>query len=205
MSLSLPFVLDLCERTLLFLIFGWLCFRILTHMNGEWGIIDLWLLGSEGAATFFVLTHRFTDNVTLRVGDWILTLIAAYFPLLVVPSASPALFPIAICAALMAAGSLLQVMAKLTLRRSFGLAPANRGVKVGGPYRLLRHPMYAGYLMTHIAFFSVHPNPWNLVLYLTAFIAQCFRLLAEERVLSADSAYQEFMKSTRWRLIPYIF
>ena len=37
---------------------------------------------------------------------------------------------------------------KLSLGRSFGLMPANRGVVSTGMYRLVRHPIYLGYLVT---------------------------------------------------------
>jgi protein-S-isoprenylcysteine O-methyltransferase Ste14 len=205
MPSRLPLVLDLGERVLLLCVFSWFCFRILTNMHGGWSLVDSWLLLSEGAATLFALTHRLTDKVTRRVGDWLLTFVAAFFPLFVVPAAASQLLPTAVCAGLIMSGSLLQVMAKLTLRRSFGLAPANRGVKVGGPYRLLRHPMYAGYLLTHMAFLGTHATLWNLGLYAGAYAAQCFRILAEERVLSGDDTYRDFMKSTHWRLIPFVF
>jgi protein-S-isoprenylcysteine O-methyltransferase Ste14 len=205
LSLSLPLILDVFERAALFIVFLSTCMRFYRDMHGAWSIIDSALLVSEGAAVFFILTHRFTQNVSLRPADWAVTLIGTFFPLLVRPSDTGAFLPLSICAALMAAGFLLQIMAKLTLRRSFGLVPANRGIKIGGPYRLLRHPMYAGYLMTHLAFMGAHPTLWNLVIYLTAFTAQCFRLMAEERVLSEDEEYRAFMKTTRWRLIPFLF
>lgn len=204
-SFSLPLVIDIAERILLLCLFTWTCVRLIGAMHDEWSVIDGALLVSEGAAVFFILTHRFTQNVSLRPADWVLTFIGTTFPLLVRSSTNDALLPLSICAALMSTGFLLQIMAKLTLRRSFGLVPANRGIKVGGPYRLLRHPMYAGYLMTQIAFFGAHPTLWNFVIYATAMTAQCFRLLAEERVLSRDETYRAFMKTTRWRLVPYIF
>jgi protein-S-isoprenylcysteine O-methyltransferase Ste14 len=198
-------VLDVFERTALFLVFIWTCGRFIHAMQNQWSGIDIALLFSEGAAVFFILTRRFTRNVSLNPADWAVAIVGTCFPLLVRPSAVEAILPLPVSAGLMAAGILLQIMAKFTLRRSFGVVPANRGVKVGGPYRLLRHPMYAGYVMTHIAFFGLHPTLWNIAVYATAFIAQCCRLLAEERVLSRDEGYRAFMKTTRWRLIPYVF
>ena len=62
-------------------------------------------------------------------------------------------------------GLLVQIAAKLALWRSFGVVPANRGVKTRGPYRLLRHPMYAGYTLTHIGFLIGFPSLSNTLLY----------------------------------------
>jgi len=78
-------------------------------------------------------------------------------------------------------------------------------VKIGGPYKFIRHPMYAGYLLTHIGFFLVHPSFWNFAVYAIALTAQCFRLLAEERLLKQDPLYVTFMATTRYRLIPFVF
>ena len=54
-------------------------------------------------------------------------------------------------AALSAVGLCLVIAGKLALGRSFGLVPANRGVVASGPYLLVRHPIYSGYLITHVA------------------------------------------------------
>ena len=137
--------------------------------------------------------------------DWALTSLATVLPTLVFPSSATPLLSHFICDALVFHGFVLQIAAKLTLRRSFGLLPANRGVKVGGPYRLLRHPIYAGYVLTHIAVLGTYPTLWNLAIYLSAFAAQCLRILAEERILRRDPIYAHFMLATRYRLIPFLF
>jgi protein-S-isoprenylcysteine O-methyltransferase Ste14 len=36
--------------------------------------------------------------------------------------------------------------------------PANRGVVSTGLYRLVRHPIYMGYLITHAAFVAANPT-----------------------------------------------
>ena len=51
------------------------------------------------------------------------------------------------------------MLGKITLGRSFGVVPANRGVVVGGPYNFVRHPIYTGYLITHVAFLVANPVP----------------------------------------------
>src|SRR3712207_5654835 len=106
---------------------------------------------------------------------------------------------------LMLAGFMLQIAAKMTLRRSFGVVAANRGVKVGGPYRVIRHPMYAGYLLTQIGFLLTNPSVWNASIYAIALGFQISRILAEERVLSRDASYRAFTAAVPYRLAPGIF
>jgi protein-S-isoprenylcysteine O-methyltransferase Ste14 len=50
------------------------------------------------------------------------------------------------------------IAGKVALGRSFGIAPANRGVGRPRPYGFVRHPIYSGYIVTHIAFAIAHPS-----------------------------------------------
>jgi protein-S-isoprenylcysteine O-methyltransferase Ste14 len=97
------------------------------------------------------------------------------------------------------------VMGKMALGRSFGVVPANRGVVVRGPYNVVRHPIYAGYLVTHAAFLLAHPAPWNVAIVLCADTALIVRALMEERVLSTDAAYQQYCQRVGWHLVPGVF
>jgi protein-S-isoprenylcysteine O-methyltransferase Ste14 len=105
----------------------------------------------------------------------------------------------------MIAGLLLNISAKVALNRSFGLAAANRGVKRAGPYRLLRHPMYAGYAMTQIAFLLLNPCLWNLGVYALSWSVQILRIRAEEKVLLEDPAYRAYAGEVRFRLLPGVY
>jgi protein-S-isoprenylcysteine O-methyltransferase Ste14 len=102
-------------------------------------------------------------------------------------------------------GLVLVVMGKMTLGRSFGIVPANRGVVVRGPYSFVRHPIYTGYLITHASFVVAHPTPWNLSVILIADVALILRALMEERVLSGDAAYQQYCRRVAWHLVPGVF
>jgi protein-S-isoprenylcysteine O-methyltransferase Ste14 len=44
-----------------------------------------------------------------------------------------------------------------------------------------------------------------MVIYAIGWWAQILRLLAEERLLSQDAEYAEYMTKVRWRLIPGVF
>jgi protein-S-isoprenylcysteine O-methyltransferase Ste14 len=154
----------------------------------------------------FLLIRRSTSEISLRPVDWIVAVLGTTAPLLVRPSGGEALVSVYyVCVPLMLAGFFLQFAAKLTLARSFGVVPANRGVKIDGPYRILRHPMYAGYLLTQIAFVLNDPTLWNAAVYSVALGLQISRILAEVRVLNCDPAYREFAVAVPYRLAPGIF
>ena len=121
------------------------------------------------------------------------------------PAAEHAVLPAAVGACMMLVGIVVQVAAKLTLGRSFGWAPAHRGLKLSGPYRVVRHPMYAGYLLCHAAFLLMNCTMWNFVSYAACYAAQVPRLLAEERLLRRDERYQTYMTRVRFRLLPGVF
>jgi protein-S-isoprenylcysteine O-methyltransferase Ste14 len=105
----------------------------------------------------------------------------------------------------MITGIVLQVICKLTLRRSFGLAPANRGLVVAGPYKLVRHPIYASYLVNQTGFLLLNPTPWNAGVLGVSLLLQVFRIAAEERLLARDQAHAAFRKAVPYRLVPGIY
>ena len=72
-------------------------------------------------------------------------------------------------------------------------------------YRFVRHPIYAGYLFTHMGILMVMPSLINLVIYAIGWWAQILRIDAEERLLSQDPDYREYLTQTRRRLIPGIY
>jgi protein-S-isoprenylcysteine O-methyltransferase Ste14 len=115
------------------------------------------------------------------------------------------LLPERVAAGIQIAGILVQISAKLSLRRSFGILPANRGVVVHGPYRMVRHPMYFGYLITDIGFLLPNFGIQNLVVLVVHWTLQVARLLREERLLEGDATYRDYTKRVPYRLIRGVF
>ncbi len=99
----------------------------------------------------------------------------------------------------------MQLFAKLSLGRSFGLLPANRGVVSTGAYRFVRHPIYAGYLLSEIGFLLANFSTRNLITIGVWMVLQIGRILLEERLLSDDADYRAYRAQVRYRLIPGVF
>jgi len=90
----------------------------------------------------------------------------------------------------------------LSLGDTFGIAPADRGLIMHGPYRWLRHPAYAGAALNTLAFALANLSLWNgvvLALLLVSLVARC---RVEERLLAR---YAVYAASVRWRLIPGVW
>ncbi|MEE8451752.1 MAG: methyltransferase [Thermoguttaceae bacterium] len=198
-------LLDWSERAIVLAFFGWLVVRILAVYATKGSVGDLILLSSEGLVVLLVLIRRTASDVSRRPTDWLLAFSATTAPLLVQPTMGQALLPQSIGVSIMLAGMVIQVHAKLVLGRSMGLVAANRGLKLEGPYRYLRHPMYAGYLLTHVGFLMMNPTGWNLAVYSLCYALQIPRLLAEERLLCRDPRYAKHIASVRYRLFPGLF
>ena len=113
--------------------------------------------------------------------------------------------PTAVGTAIMSAGLVLAIWAKASLRHSFGMAAANRGAVCEGPYRGIRHPMYAGYILVYLGFFLNNPLFWNIAIYGTAIAFQIARIMAEERILALDPKYADYRAHVRHRLVPRVF
>ncbi len=196
-----PAVLDRIEQVAILVLWAFLVQRVYNSANP---LAPLLLL-AETAVVIFVLIRRPTKDISRNAGDWMLAVTATAAPLLIMPVANPFPQAASLGVALVLLGNAFQIWAKLSLRRSFGIAPANRGIKVAGPYRIVRHPMYAGYLAVNIGIMALMPSLFNLMIYTIAWWAQILRLKAEERLLSEDPAYRDFKEKTRWRLVPGVF
>ena len=196
-----PAVLDRIEQVVIVALWIFLVQRVEISGNPYAPL----LLLSETAVAAFTLIRRPTTKLSMNLGDWLLATTATCAGLLIIPGVMlvPALAPLGVTLAVV--GNLIQAWAKLVLRRSFGVAPANRGIKISGPYRLVRHPMYAGYALVHMGVMILMFTPINAVIYAIGWWAQILRILAEERLLSEDPEYADYMTKVRWRLIPGVF
>lgn len=194
-------VLDRVEQVVTLAFFGLLFVRVM--LSGI-PLAPLMLI-SEASVVFCILIRRSTATISYRPMDWLLATVGTTAPLLAVPGHAGAHSLVVPGILLALVGNTFQLSAKLVLLRSFGIAPANRGVREEGPYRIVRHPMYAGYFLANVGLLLIMPSLVNLAVYLTAWTAQAFRLQAEERLLSQDPQYVALKQRVRYRVLPFIY
>lgn len=153
-------------------------------------------------ALFFLFRCR-ASLVSWRLRDVAATLLSLFTPLFFwpVPFNSAGFSG----AGLQIAGSVFALLGMLSLNRSIGVLPANRGIRTGGMFALVRHPVYAGYQLSYIGYTISNASLYNLTVMLLCLVSQVLRIASEERLLARDPAYREYSGKVRWRMLPFIF
>ena len=190
--LQMPWVLVLLDLTFLFIAFGF-CFRIpprtrasngwvisYTLLTGFAPLIPIWLssflkwwhLPWQHAYDAFLWRTSFTWQQTLSYG------------------------------VVMTVGLGIEVWGYAVLRRSLSIVPEPRELKVTGPYRFIRHPIYFGQFFAQAGVWLIAARlHWVSIAILVLFIAmQLYRSKLEDRVLEKafGEPYQEWKKRTFW-------
>ncbi len=208
-SMARQRLLDWIEKGLLLTLYGFFVVRILSFVRPSDLYFDLAVnlpvLAGEALVLVFALIRKTTTDISMRPRDWFLALGATCLPLLVAPDPSgPPHYPALFISVMMLALA-FQIYAKISLGRSFGLVAANRGLKLQGAYRWVRHPIYAGYLLMHLTYLMGNPTLRNLLVYLCFYALQLPRISAEERLLQQNPQYRDYCRMVKYRLIPWLY
>lgn len=195
---------EFCARAAISGLFVVLATRIAAEYLQTGHLTGLMLLVSELLVVVLTVVRRKAAAVDRT---WQARVVAAT-SIVLVPFIRPtggSIVPDLATAALSGLGLAIIITGKMTLGRSFGLMPAHRGLVCSGVYRFIRHPIYAGYLVTHVGFLVAHPSAWNVIALVVSDIALLVRATYEERTLSGDREYVAYMDRVRWRVLPGVF
>jgi protein-S-isoprenylcysteine O-methyltransferase Ste14 len=185
---------------LLFGLFAWANFTSWRNSGSPTGL-GLTILEAWTAGLFLV--RRDPLVVSGKATAWVAAPFGSFAMLLARPGGSGV--PHAVSETLQLVGVVIALASLGALGRSFGLVAANRGVRTRGPYRLVRHPAYAGYFIAWTAYVAENLTARNGGLLAVALLAQLVRIREEERVLAGDAEYRRYMADVRRRLIPYLY
>jgi protein-S-isoprenylcysteine O-methyltransferase Ste14 len=196
---------DALGRIIIIALFSLLAVRLGANFLQTGRLTGLLLLASELLVVALTALRRSAITVNRSWGARFITAVSLAGPPILSPLTSAGLVSDAITAAISGVGLMISIGGKLSLGRSFGLMPANRGIVRSGLYRFVRHPIYAGYLLTHVAFLVAHPSLWNLCTLLIADMGLLVRAVVEERTLARDPRYVSYLSTVRWRVCPGLF
>lgn len=92
---------------------------------------------------------------------------------------------------------LLNIIGLAALRRSFAIMAEARVLVTTGPYRRVRHPMYAAHFLIFLCVLLQRFAPLTLGLYVAFVVGQVLRARIEERKLAATfPEYEEYRRRT---------
>ena len=151
---------------------------------------------------WFTLFRRMPAKTSRSPYEWFIAVGGTWSCMLVIPSGTS---DILLGQLLQSFGTVFSILAMYSLNKSFGIVPANRGIQTNGLYRIVRHPLYAGYVLSFSGFLLNNYHPINLSVLSCWLLFELLRAVREERFLSQDPEYRAYMKKTRYRIIPGIF
>ena len=163
----------------------------------------VFVVGTELLFAVFFLLRTEADAASRARWDWVTAVAGSVAPLLLRPAIEE--HDLAVGQALQVVGYAGSTLGIATLARSVGVVPATRPLKRAGAYGVVRHPLYASYIVASVGYLVSNATWWNAVVVAVAAAAQVARVFNEERWLSRSADYRAYMARTRWRLVPFVF
>ncbi len=196
------FLRELAFNAVLGLFFARLAYQFILDFQATHRLSSLFYVLFELIVVILSFARRPPKTVSWRPLDWTYALAATVLPLLLTPAPAHSNW---FWFGVQCVGQAISMIGLLSLNRSLGVVPANRGVKTSGMYRLVRHPIYCGYCIIDVAMVVQNLNYWNASIAIAHLIVQTLRIMCEERFLLQDPKYAEYATRVKWRLIPAIW
>jgi protein-S-isoprenylcysteine O-methyltransferase Ste14 len=152
----------------------------------------------------YLVRHR-ARIVTHRWGDWFLAFGGTFVPVLLRPNGAHLQWGLHTGLAFQLLGLAISMLSFLALGRSFGFAAADRGLVRRGPYSLVRHPIYASYVLLQGGYLLQSISVRNAIVVVVATAFNVGRVVAEERVLATNPEHAAYCEKVRWRMLPGIW
>jgi protein-S-isoprenylcysteine O-methyltransferase Ste14 len=180
--------------------YSFLHFYVQTHR-----LIGIVFFVQQTLVAVAYLIRRPARLVSRRLDDWLLAFAGTFAGVLFRPEGAHPAWGVHTGLVLQLIGVAIVVASLLTLGRSFGFAAADRGVVTRGPYTVVRHPMYAAYLLLQSGYLLQSISVRNAAVLLFGTICNAGRALAEERLLANNRDYLAYRHHVRRRIIPGVW
>jgi len=156
---------------------------------------------------FFLLVRRLPERKSQEWWPRAVALTASNIAaaLIFVPKVRLDGLGLTISALFLLVGSCSSIYVLLWLGRSFSILPQARGLVTGGPYRMVRHPLYAAEFITMFGAMLQFQPPWATAIFVATVASQLWRMKNEEEILLRTyPEYAGYMKHTA-ALIPGLY
>ena len=151
------------------------------------------------------LVRRPARAVSRRASDWLLAFGGTFGGVLFRPNGAHIHWGLDAGLGVQLVGLVICVRSLSALGRSFGFAAADRGLVRRGPYRVIRHPIYASYVLLQLGYLLQSISVRNALVMLFTSSCNVGRALAEERLLTNNGPYAAYRVHVRWRLLPGVW
>jgi len=151
------------------------------------------------------LIRRPARTVSRRMDDWLLAFGGTFGGVLFRPVGAHPLWGLDGGLVVQLIGLAICVLSFLALGRSFGFAAADRGLVRRGPYAIVRHPIYASYVLLQFGYVMQSISLRNALVMLFATSCNIGRARAEDRLLAQSDRYTAYRAQVRWRLLPGVW
>lgn len=180
----------------------------LRHQLRNFGFEPSWIIANANFILLIgaMLVRRTATRVTPQPLFWVLAFAATYWLFIFgrYMTGGPQLAPSWLIFALSTASFAISVWARVSLGRSIGLVPAQRGLVTSGAYRFMRHPIYTGIYLAYLALALQHFSTINSCIFASGAALFVIKSFVEERFLREDAEYALYMRRVRWRWLPYL-
>ncbi|MEE9275705.1 MAG: DUF192 domain-containing protein [bacterium] len=173
-------------------------------LRGEASPAAYMLFAVNTLIALLFLIRREEKRVTESVREKLITIISVLmsFSLRMAPGSSA--LPAWSVTPLLTLSLLTIFLAYISLGRSFGLVPADRGLRLDGLYRWVRHPLYGAEMLFFLLFLLANFTFRNAAFVVAIFVSLDLRARAEERLLSENQEYRDYCGRVRTRYIPFL-
>lgn len=175
------------------------------HYSSTHSWVGAGFLVNEMWVVVAYLIRRPARIVSPHVRDWLFAFGGTFGGVLFRPNGAHIHVAVVIGANLQIIGLLVCGASFLSLGRSFGFAAADRGLKQRGTYRVVRHPIYASYILLLGGYLLQSLSLANAAVMILVLSCDVGRALREERLLISSANYADYRSKVRWRMVPAIW
>lgn len=175
------------------------------HFRNSHSLIGAAFVAEQLWIVIAYLVRRPARTVSRRFGDWLVAFVGTFAGVMFRPTGAHPHWGVELGLGLQVLGLVAVVISLRSLGRSFGFVAADRGLALRGPYAVVRHPIYASYLLLQLGYVLQSVSVRDVLIMVIASGCNIGRARAEERHLSIGGQYDAYRDCVRWRVLPGIY